>query len=1015
MAKLVYDASLVDSALGQLRQAKAILGKTDSDLGNAASIIKSARGIEYIDVGGLSSIVGLGSKCQEYIDQVVSDINNQVDKITEYNAEIDEDYSGFFGFIKRAGATVVHASSKLFEGIGTAGEQITDGFASAVGWVAGGVGDLFQWDEAKQLKSDIGEFVAKDHVGDAFDNLYENQLSEVIRASGMTNDGKVSNVLKGLGVGTGYALTLLAGGAVLGGVSTGTTALAGAQTAISSVGASTVLGGVGGLGRGVQAGLQSGLSYDNSMAYGAKTGAIQAGATLAVGCAVRALSKPFGSLCDKVKNVFKTDKVSASPAASTRLLTESSDDVLYPDYISDPNPMTVKQSPVFSKSDPIETYFVDDLSSNASLSSGSQQLLPGKTQQLLPGKTQQLLPGSNQLLLPEGQGGLFDGISLGNTSDFGGVSSSVGSSLGVGKKFATEIFDDSIDDSLSGFGSFSSGDSSIPFGGPKVQLQPEVTASSAIKLDFAEPIKHTLDIEVVPDVANALTVIEKPAETLFSGAASLATDTATQPVAGLLTGEVASLATDAATQPVAGLLTGEVASLATDAATQPVAGLLTGEVASLATDVATQPVAGLLTGEVASLATDVATQPVAGLLTGEVASLATETATQPVAGLLTGTATQLLPSLATQVATQTASGLLTDTIVNSLPSLATQTEPQPMPTIAPTEITSTTIAPTEAVEVFTDPEVMTQPEFKPVVPPVIPPVTFMDPLPTIESSKEIIPPFFIPPITPNDGPPSVPPGNGPSNPISDGPTPPPVFNPSTPPPIVDPPTNPPTNDVPSGSSSDDSPFCPPDSDPPANPPANPPASEPPSNFSVVEPPVVEPPMVEPPSNLPVAKPPSNSPTVEQPTLSVETPITVTPTSLSTTITPVVQTTPIVPTTPVVQTTPIVPTTPVVQTTPIVSTTPVIQTIPIVSTTPVIQTTPIVSTTPATPSIYQEYVPIPDTGLDSNNVKDYIPSAIAGVLAGGIAAGVAGTVISKDKKSNDEKSKDEKKFYKGDII
>ena len=283
MARLNYDSERVDSALALLAKGKAQLTSTDSNISAAISKITSARGIEYVDTSGVVSAAGMAQQCQGLIDQTVTGINRRVAAIMDYNADVDG-----IGVGTRFLSTIGLGVTKFTEGIFTAGEKIVDGFASGLGLLAG----IFGGEEGRKWRdTSLSEFIKKDHVGDAYKDLYKNELSEMVKASYMQENGFGANLCKLIGISTGYSLALsgigaLGGsvGAITSGASSSSAIFAGAKlgarAALSSLKGTMALAATGGVGLGTEAGLQSGLKYNESLLNGAKYGAIQAGAVL---------------------------------------------------------------------------------------------------------------------------------------------------------------------------------------------------------------------------------------------------------------------------------------------------------------------------------------------------------------------------------------------------------------------------------------------------------------------------------------------------------------------------------------------------------------------------------------------------------------------------------------------------------------------------------------------------------------------------------------------------------------
>ena len=288
MAKLNYNEQLVNSSLDLLKNAENELSNTDENINSAISKIRSAKGIEFVDTAGFVGIAGMGKQCQELIETAIKGINGRVELIKEYN----EDYSKI-GSAKKIFSTVGLGVVKFIEGALTAGENITDGFASAVGFFAGLLGGEKgrNWRDTK-----VAEYVKRDYIGDRFRNLYEGSLSDMVKASAMSIDGLGAKICKIAGTATGYSLALAGAGALSGGIGSVVTggsktifaaSKLGAQKALYSLGATMVAAGAGGIGSGTELALQKGLPYNNAIWHGAKTGAVQVGLVLTIHSLIR--------------------------------------------------------------------------------------------------------------------------------------------------------------------------------------------------------------------------------------------------------------------------------------------------------------------------------------------------------------------------------------------------------------------------------------------------------------------------------------------------------------------------------------------------------------------------------------------------------------------------------------------------------------------------------------------------------------------------------------------------------
>lgn len=281
MAKLEYEETLVDSALALLEKAKGELSGTEENVKVALNTISSARGVQLIDTKDVQSALGLATECQDTIDSTILAIKNRVEQVKQYNKDVEDK-----GFFTRIFATAGLALTKVVEGIGDAGEQLVDGFASAVGFVVGFV------DKGAQDK--IAKFVAKDHVGDAFQNLYNNQFSEMVKASYMKENGKAAKLFKIAGTAIGYTAIMAAGGAAVGSTGVaGLTAKAGAQLAMGSLKLGVGAAMVGSLGATQQVCLQSGMKYNDAFKQGMKAAVISGVTVIGVNYALRGLGAAY--------------------------------------------------------------------------------------------------------------------------------------------------------------------------------------------------------------------------------------------------------------------------------------------------------------------------------------------------------------------------------------------------------------------------------------------------------------------------------------------------------------------------------------------------------------------------------------------------------------------------------------------------------------------------------------------------------------------------------------------------
>ena len=160
MAKLNYNPTLISSAIDLLNQGTKELSTMTSEMDSAISVIKSARGIEYVNTSNLSNSSQLIFQGIDTINKLIKEINDKAKLIEQYNKDV-ESANPIYRLLNTYSLSV----AKKLEGFGTAGEQITDGFISAIGMVVG----LF----SSGAKEKIGDYIKKDHVGDFFQERYK--------------------------------------------------------------------------------------------------------------------------------------------------------------------------------------------------------------------------------------------------------------------------------------------------------------------------------------------------------------------------------------------------------------------------------------------------------------------------------------------------------------------------------------------------------------------------------------------------------------------------------------------------------------------------------------------------------------------------------------------------------------------------------------------------------------------------------------------------------------------------
>ncbi len=264
MARYKYNASLVEQAVASLNSAADAIANVHVEINKGISQIQNARASQDLQAD-YSAITGYQSLVTEFIDSMSTTITTKAKEIEEYNAQ---------PVWKKVFATIGLGALKIVEGLGTFVENIGDGLVSVVGFAGG----IFN----SEFKNACAEYVMKDHVGDAFSNAYEAEtgaLAWLNDNSYMSHQSTAANILKGIGVATGYVVVSVATGGLGAVASTG-------------IAAGTAL--VGGIGSGTQQGLKTaqatalatgaefkaGDAFNSAFAQGVKQGAIAAGTTL---------------------------------------------------------------------------------------------------------------------------------------------------------------------------------------------------------------------------------------------------------------------------------------------------------------------------------------------------------------------------------------------------------------------------------------------------------------------------------------------------------------------------------------------------------------------------------------------------------------------------------------------------------------------------------------------------------------------------------------------------------------
>ena len=197
------------------------------------------------------------------IKDIGSTINHKVDIIKIYGD------TSATSLGKKVGSTLAMTLFKAAEGVLSVGEDLVDGVASVIGWVGGLAHN-------SSLQDSIASFVKKDWSHDLFNFYYK---SDFAKYSAFTEDSALACATRIVGKTAGYIF---------------------AGTAVAA--------GIGGLGHGVETGLNSGMTYNEAMANGAKLGLIQG----ALGLAGGVVGNTISSLGQATANEVFTRKAELS-------------------------------------------------------------------------------------------------------------------------------------------------------------------------------------------------------------------------------------------------------------------------------------------------------------------------------------------------------------------------------------------------------------------------------------------------------------------------------------------------------------------------------------------------------------------------------------------------------------------------------------------------------------------------------------------------------------------------------
>lgn len=230
MGRYTYNSSVVSNAISELNDAIKSLANVTPEIQAGINTITNANGARAIDVD-CSKLLKLQEMAEDVIEEDIKTIQSKVQVIEDYeNAP----------WYKKLFSSIGMGLSKFVEGIASGIENITDGAVSIVGFVGG----IFNSD----FKNSVAEYVAKDHVGDWFQDQYdEGFLSGVSKYSYFSEHSTSANIFKGFGTAAPYIALSMTG--------VGTTV-------------EMIAAGLGGVGSGTEAGINKALMNDPNLKAG---------------------------------------------------------------------------------------------------------------------------------------------------------------------------------------------------------------------------------------------------------------------------------------------------------------------------------------------------------------------------------------------------------------------------------------------------------------------------------------------------------------------------------------------------------------------------------------------------------------------------------------------------------------------------------------------------------------------------------------------------------------------------
>lgn len=230
MGRYTYNSGAVSNAIAELNDAINSLSNVTAEIQSGINTITNANGARAIDID-CSKLLQLQTMAEDVIEEDINTIKQKVTIIEEYeNAP----------WYKKLFNSIGMGLSKFVEGIASGIENITDGAVSIVGFVGG----IFNSD----FKNSVAEYVAKDHVGDWFQDQYdEGFLSGVSKYSYFSENSTAANIFKGFGTAAPYIALSMTG--------VGTTV-------------EMIAAGLGGVGSGTEAGINKALMNDPNLKAG---------------------------------------------------------------------------------------------------------------------------------------------------------------------------------------------------------------------------------------------------------------------------------------------------------------------------------------------------------------------------------------------------------------------------------------------------------------------------------------------------------------------------------------------------------------------------------------------------------------------------------------------------------------------------------------------------------------------------------------------------------------------------